>query len=59
MRVLCLLLGAASLCAQPAKDFQSVFAVDKKNLGTRGDNPYFRLLPAINSRTATARTPTR
>jgi hypothetical protein len=45
MRLLCLLLGAASLCAQPAKDFQSVFAADKKNLGTRGDNPYFPLTP--------------
>lgn len=37
--------GAARLPAQPAKDFQKVFAVEKKNLGVRGSNPYFPLTP--------------
>jgi hypothetical protein len=36
---------AAALAAQPAKDFQSVFAVEKKNLGIKGANPYFPLTP--------------
>jgi hypothetical protein len=40
-----LLAVALALAAQPAKDFQSVFAADKKNLGTKGDNPYFPLAP--------------
>jgi hypothetical protein len=40
-----LLAGAAALAAQPAKDFQSVFAVEKKNLGIKGANPYFPLTP--------------
>ena len=37
-----LLAGAATLAAQ---DFQSVFAVEKKNLGVKGSNPYFPLTP--------------
>jgi hypothetical protein len=40
-----LLAGAIALAAQPAKDFQAVFAVEKKNLGVKGDNPYFPLTP--------------
>jgi hypothetical protein len=36
---------AVMLLAQPAKDFQSVFPVDKKNLGIKGSNPYFPLTP--------------
>jgi hypothetical protein len=38
-----LLLAAASTLA--AQDFQSVFAVEKKNLGVKGSNPYFPLTP--------------
>ena len=46
MRLLGLLLAAAAaLAAQPAKDFQSSFAVDKKTLGITGNNPYFPLTP--------------
>jgi hypothetical protein len=37
--------GAAALAAQTGKDFQSVFPVDKKTLGVKGDNPYFPLTP--------------
>jgi hypothetical protein len=37
-----LLAGAATLAAQ---DFQSVFAVERKNLGVKGSNPYFPLTP--------------
>jgi len=44
MRIL-LLVGAVTLAAQPAKDFQSIFAVEKKNLGVKGSNPYFPLTP--------------
>jgi hypothetical protein len=40
-----LLACAATLAAQPAKDFQSVFAVEKKNLGVKGSNSYFPLTP--------------
>src|ERR1035438_8599277 len=40
-----LLAGVGALAAQTAKDFQSVFAVDKKTLGVRGANPYFNLTP--------------
>ena len=40
-----LLAGAGTLAAQPAKDFQSVFAVDKKTLGVKGANPCFNLTP--------------
>lgn len=40
-----LLLAAATLVAQPAKDWQSVFPVDKKTLGIKGANPYFNLTP--------------
>jgi hypothetical protein len=46
MRLLGWLLAAgATLAAQPAKDFQSDFAVEKKNLGVTGNNPYFPLTP--------------
>src|SRR5260370_20242340 len=37
--------GVAALAAQHAKDFQSVFAVDKKALGVKGASPYFNLTP--------------
>ncbi len=37
--------GAMTLAAQPAKDFQSVFTVEKKTLGIKGANPYFPLTP--------------
>ena len=40
-----LLAGVGTLAAQPAKDWQSVFAVDKKTLGVQGANPYFNLTP--------------
>ena len=40
-------LGAAALTAQPAKDFQSSFSVDKKTLGVKGLNPYFPLTPGL------------
>ena len=40
-----LLATVAALAAQPAKDFQSDFAVEKKNLGITGNNPYFPLTP--------------
>ena len=33
------------LAAQTAKDFQSVFTVDKKTLGVKGANSYFNLTP--------------
>lgn len=33
------------VAAQPVKDWQSVFAVDKKTLGVKGANPYFNLTP--------------
>src|SRR6476659_9855271 len=44
MKIL-LLAAAVTLAAQPATDFQSVFAVEKKNLGVKGSNPYFPLTP--------------
>jgi hypothetical protein len=40
-----LLASLGTLASQPAKDFQSVFAVEKKNLGVKGSNPYFPLTP--------------
>ncbi|MCX6627371.1 MAG: hypothetical protein NTW28_07050 [Candidatus Solibacter sp.] len=40
-----LLASAGALAAQPAKDWQSVFAVDKETLGVKGANPYFNLTP--------------
>ncbi len=40
-----LLAGAATLGSQTAKDWQSVFPVDKKTLGVKGSNPYFILTP--------------
>jgi hypothetical protein len=45
LSIVLLVAGAAALAAQPAKDFQSVFAVDKKTLGVKGANPYFNLTP--------------
>jgi hypothetical protein len=40
------LLGSAwTLASQTDKDWQSVFPVDKKNLGVKGANPYFPLTP--------------
>ena len=40
------LLGSAwTLASQSDKDWQSVFPVDKKNLGVKGANPYFPLTP--------------
>jgi hypothetical protein len=42
-----LLLGAATLGAQPGKDWQSVFPVDKRTLGVKGSNPYFILTPGF------------
>jgi hypothetical protein len=40
-----LVVGVGTLAAQPAKDWQAVFAVDKKILGVKGANPYFNLTP--------------
>ena len=40
-----LLAGVGTLAAQTAKDFQSVFTVDKKTLGVKGANSYFNLTP--------------
>ena len=40
-----LLAGVGTLAGQPAKDWQAVFAVDKKTLGVKGANPYFNLTP--------------
>jgi hypothetical protein len=37
--------GVVTLAAQAGKDYQKAFPVDKKNLGVRGDNPYFPLTP--------------
>ncbi len=41
---LCLGL-AMTAAAQPDKDFQSKFTVDKAKLGVKGANPYFNLTP--------------
>ena len=38
-------VSVLALAAQTEKDFQKVFPVDKKNLGIKGDNPYFPLKP--------------
>ncbi len=38
-------LSSAQLAAQTNQDYQTVFSVDKKNLGVKGDNPYFPLTP--------------
>jgi hypothetical protein len=43
--IVLLLAVAATLAAQPAKVWQSVFSVDKKTLGVKGANPYFNLTP--------------
>jgi hypothetical protein len=40
-----LLAGVATLASQTAKDWQSIFAVDRKTLGVKGSNPYFILTP--------------
>src|SRR5438309_10599349 len=40
-----LLAAVATIAAQTAKDFQKVFAVEKKNLGIQGANSYFPLTP--------------
>ncbi len=45
LSIVLLLAGAGALAAQPAKDIQSVFAVDRKTLGVKGANPYFNLTP--------------
>ena len=37
--------GVATLLSQTGADFQKDFPVEKKNLGTRGSNPYFNLTP--------------
>ena len=39
------LVGALTLASQTGGDWQSVFPVDKKNLGIKGSNPYFILTP--------------
>src|SRR5215472_14948366 len=38
-------LGAWPLLCQTATDWQKDFAVDKKTLGTKGNNPWFNLTP--------------
>src|SRR6267142_2605508 len=41
-----LVLASATLASQTARDdWQKDFPVDKKNLGTKGSNPYFNLTP--------------
>jgi hypothetical protein len=41
-----LLAGVATLASQQtAKDWQSVFPVEKRTLGVKGSNPYFNLTP--------------
>jgi hypothetical protein len=39
------LAGVVLVTAQTAKDWQSEFAVDKTQLGVKGNNPYFNLTP--------------
>jgi hypothetical protein len=39
------LAAAAMVAAQPARDWQAVFSVDRKSLGVQGANPYFPLSP--------------
>ncbi len=43
--VLILVAGALTLAAQSDQTWQSVFPVDKKNLGVKGSNPWFPLTP--------------
>lgn len=43
--VAAMILGAASLCAQSGTPWKSTFHVDKKNMGTKGNNPNFPLVP--------------
>jgi hypothetical protein len=46
MRLLLIPLALFVLAAQPVKDdWQKDFPVDKKNLGVKGNNPYFNLSP--------------
>ena len=46
MRFLLIPLALFVLAAQPVKDdWQKDFPVDKKNLGVKGNNPYFNLSP--------------
>jgi hypothetical protein len=40
-----LLAGVSTLAGQPTKDIQSIFPVEKRNLGVKGSNPYFPLTP--------------
>ena len=40
-----LLAGALTLAGQTDKTWQSVFPVDKRNLGVKGSNPWFPLTP--------------
>ena len=40
-------LGALALGAQNAGTWQSQFPVEKKTLGTAGENPYFNLTPGL------------
>lgn len=43
--VLFVCVGILRSQPQKDKDFQTVFSVDKKNLGVKGSNPYFNLTP--------------
>src|SRR5207248_4664844 len=40
-----LLMQGVAAQSQPKKEWQAVFAVDKKNLGIKGSNSYFNLTP--------------
>lgn len=40
-----LLLASAGVLMPQNSDFQAVFPVDRKTLGTKGSNPYFNLTP--------------
>src|SRR5438309_11735619 len=40
-----LVVAAAQLTPQIASGWQEEFLVDRKNLGTKGSNPYFNLTP--------------
>jgi hypothetical protein len=43
--VACLLLYGATICSQNSTQWQSIFNLDKRNLGVQGANPYFNLTP--------------
>ena len=45
MRILLLLVLAATMAGQPGEDFQTDFKIDKKTLGVNGSNPWFPLTP--------------